>query len=912
MIASKLNGIRTQIGRLRSRAAELYAARPRGRDAYAMLAVAAIVVVGLCWSASSVYAAKDPIEKMVVVIIGYASELIIWLLASVLLIVVGVLVNVAQYNSFVTSPAVGLGWSILRDVVNMFFIVVLLIMAFATILGMDNYSIKGGKLTRLLIMAIVINFSRTLCGIMIDFGQVVMLTFVSGFKDAAGGNFMEAMKITEMMQASDSSKSEGADASTTAIVVSMLLAVVMTAIATFVVIMMTITLIVRIVFLWLLVVLSPLAFFLKAVPGGAASGFYGKWWSKFTSNVIVGPFLAFFLWLSLAVVQQGDVTAGFPARNEEESFSDEVSAAFNSQSVQQFMIGVCLLLGGYTMATEMAGETMGMAKQIRQGATKYAQKAGRMSLRAGRGVAVTADNLSGGRLDKLKEAGLAQAMRLPSFMGGGLAKRALIDSRAKSAEIRSRAEKEIGGLPPEYQKYAASMGTGTVDKSGKLTPAGRVQAVMGKLGRLTPAGRARAAAVAKNELSAALISGNTAKVKEAMDQHSAFVKDDPSYIGDRWKAIRTRPAAAAANYKEWQDLEKKKAAGQLSKAEEERMDIVKTDGRAFESVVGSLSPQKIGEMNKDDLTDDVMAKMNPKALTKALDFAGTDVTGKINAFLNRKSGESLAAGLESEEKQRYLKQREQELLPTINSKMSNAQVAAIDGAELTPAVLSALADNKKGRALTTEQVAKVDAEALGKNVELSKQIADGLKLSGINELAKNPDSIGQASVLKAALQSRTLENFSLNPSGNFSGSYADEGRAQFRERAKESPAQAAELAASISPSVLTAGGGVNEVAIELVTNIDATTVNQMAEAKNPAMMQAAQGIAAIKDPAEIAAKLVEKMRPSLGHDSDEFKAEIKIMMERIARAQEASKQIIQKAAPKGIAGASAAGRVKSA
>ncbi len=356
--------------KVRQRAAALVSLRPAGSRALRTVLVIATVGAGLALALFPVRA-FDLANDVVVPAVGFIVETLVSFLGQILLLVVGVLINVAQYNDFVSAPIVGTGWVIVRDVVNMFFIVVLLVMAFGTILGVQAYSIKGGNLTRLVIMAIVINFSRTLCGLMIDFGQVVMLTFVSGFKDAAGGNFVEAMKINEILQASTT----GENVSTAGVVISLILALVMTAIATFVVIMMTVALTIRIVYLWLLIILSPIAFFLKAVPGGQASKAYADWWSKFTSNVLFGPVMAFFLWLSLVTVQQSNIGAGFKTESTGESISDSVGAAFNSASLQTFIIAVCLLVGGYQISMELGGSTTGMAAKARQGATSVAKRA---------------------------------------------------------------------------------------------------------------------------------------------------------------------------------------------------------------------------------------------------------------------------------------------------------------------------------------------------------------------------------------------------------------------------------------------------------------------------------------------------------------------------------------------------------
>jgi len=48
-----------------------------------------------------------------------------------------------------------------------------------------------------LLFALLVNFSRTIAGIFIDISQLIMLTFVNGFAQAAGGNFVEALGITK-------------------------------------------------------------------------------------------------------------------------------------------------------------------------------------------------------------------------------------------------------------------------------------------------------------------------------------------------------------------------------------------------------------------------------------------------------------------------------------------------------------------------------------------------------------------------------------------------------------------------------------------------------------------------------------------------------------------------------------------
>ena len=78
------------------------------------------------------------------------------------LVVIGVaasLVNyVFQFQNFIKVPVVQIGWTLSRDLANMAFIMVMLVMAFGTVLRLESYGWKK-MLPRLVAVAILINFS---------------------------------------------------------------------------------------------------------------------------------------------------------------------------------------------------------------------------------------------------------------------------------------------------------------------------------------------------------------------------------------------------------------------------------------------------------------------------------------------------------------------------------------------------------------------------------------------------------------------------------------------------------------------------------------------------------------------------------------------------------------------------------
>ena len=231
---------------------------------------------------------------------------IVKLLASVLIVIIQILIAVSSYNDFIKAPAVTEGWTIVRDVANMFFVVVLLIIAISTILGIETYNYKK-LLPKLLLMAILINFSKMICGLLIDVSQIATMTFVNGYREAAAGNFVTAFGLDQLLKFSggDPIRGEGEDkAGSLEIVAALILAFVLVVVAIAVTLGTILIFLIRIVMLWFLVVLSPIAYLASTFPGGAK--YSGQWWTEFTKYLIVSPAMAFFLWLSLTVMSTAD------------------------------------------------------------------------------------------------------------------------------------------------------------------------------------------------------------------------------------------------------------------------------------------------------------------------------------------------------------------------------------------------------------------------------------------------------------------------------------------------------------------------------------------------------------------------------------------------------------------------------
>jgi len=291
-------------------------------------------------------------------VVGDLIEVLIRGISAILILLVNVFMEVASYSNFIEAPAVKHGWVLVRDLCNMFFVIILLIIAFATILGQDKYSAKN-MLPKLVLAAVLINFSKLICGLTIDFANVVMLTFVNAFSAIGAGNILNILGIEKITRL----RGDG-DVTNATLVTSYIFGLLYVIIATVVVASMVAMLVIRVVMIWVLTVLSPLAFFLQAVPGKGAS-YASQWWDEWTKNLLVGPILAFFLWLSFAALQSGTNPIEVSDAGDKElaanlsDLSGTATEAGQVGNLVQFVIAIGMLIGGMTIAQSVGGAAGG-------------------------------------------------------------------------------------------------------------------------------------------------------------------------------------------------------------------------------------------------------------------------------------------------------------------------------------------------------------------------------------------------------------------------------------------------------------------------------------------------------------------------------------------------------------------------
>lgn len=244
-------------------------------------------------------------------------------------------------------------WKITRDTMNMFFILVLLFSAFATIFQIDKY--KYNKiLLMVIIMALLVNFSWPISRAIIDFFNSMMYFFINSVFHTTGGiTAGEMLSVTEMKSVflPESGQASG---------MQLLLAIVIMFIFTITLLVLALMMLIRLVALPIIVMFAPVGFAGMIAP--ITQGYAKKWWDKLFQYASYGPIAVFMVLVALTIAksvngQRSTLVATMKGLN----------AGWTTQLVTEvafFAIPIVLFWIAITSAEKMSGELSG-------GVTKY-------------------------------------------------------------------------------------------------------------------------------------------------------------------------------------------------------------------------------------------------------------------------------------------------------------------------------------------------------------------------------------------------------------------------------------------------------------------------------------------------------------------------------------------------------------
>ena len=305
----------------------------------------------------------------------------------------GFTINNANYAGI---GAVEEGWRFSRDVVNIFFIFILLFIAIATILGIESYGAKA-LLPRLIIIALLVNFSLLATQAIIFIANALTIqlynaqTTISEDKTLAGGGFSQtafrkdfagqiqkglrsqALFFEQSPLRKDLAESERITINTN-IILTIVAGIFMFIFAAFIFMAGSFFLVVRMVILWILMVLAPFGFVFLILP--ATRGYAQSWWRKLTDQALFAPAFMFFLVLSVKMINSDIV--GSLSRRSSGAITQEygILLLFLQYFVILLLLGATLIVAK-SLSIYGAGAAISMAAGAGKAFRGYAGKIGR-------------------------------------------------------------------------------------------------------------------------------------------------------------------------------------------------------------------------------------------------------------------------------------------------------------------------------------------------------------------------------------------------------------------------------------------------------------------------------------------------------------------------------------------------------
>jgi hypothetical protein len=353
---------------------------------------------------------------------------------SKILFLAGLVLNwVLILNSeIVDNPAVQIGWKIARDIANLGFVLLIIIIAFGTILRNESFQAKKA-LPKLIIAALLINFSILIATMALDFAGVFMNFFLhnayvsssnGGISQAILGAMSPPLLLPPSINAGDTLLSFSTG--TVHFIANLMFIVMMTAISAITMIALAVMFLIRYITIGILLILMPGAILVWAF----GSGLWNQWLSAFLKQTFFGPAAAFFIYVALKSAETYRNMGGLESSAVQGDLSGTLISIAGSSGSMIMM--VALFLGGLMAAEKMSimGAKGGM--ESAQGILKFIgrtipSKLGGGAFRAGRYAAGKAGDKIGKEITESKRPWLQKltktyktAQRTAGVVGAGI------------------------------------------------------------------------------------------------------------------------------------------------------------------------------------------------------------------------------------------------------------------------------------------------------------------------------------------------------------------------------------------------------------------------------------------------------------------------------------------------------------
>ena len=318
--------------------------------------------------------------------------------------------------SSITYSFISTGWTIVRDVANLGFVLFIILIALATIVRYRDYEAKK-VLPRLIAAAILVNFSLAIPTVFINFSNIVTNYFLNGFKVATVckvlgigdplltqtcslTNYMGGVMAPQKVDLSPKldtttvkgiiGQLSGANALESfmggfmeglSFTFTLYLGLLVYIMGTFVMICYGILFLIRLVTLHFLLVLAPITWLFWVIP--QTQGMFSNWWKKFIQYVFFAPVALFFLYLVIKIGNEGNIFQITPNDSQVSAYVNFISfpAEMLQNVIRMFVIAFVMmgfLIGGLFASQKLsisgASGMMSLVKNSGKKAKAWAQK----------------------------------------------------------------------------------------------------------------------------------------------------------------------------------------------------------------------------------------------------------------------------------------------------------------------------------------------------------------------------------------------------------------------------------------------------------------------------------------------------------------------------------------------------------
>lgn len=248
----------------------------------------------------------------------------------------------AVFFSEVAREGIDTAWSFVRDFFNLFFILIIVLIGLSTILGVGKFKDRT-MLVRVAFAAMLINFSKAITLFVIDASQVFMNFFAESIENMDyASQIQNLINFQSLITFSDL----GDDF---VFFVAIVAVIIMTLIMAVMLFYLAISLIIRMIAFWVLIILSPLAMFGMAMEGTKIGALKNDWFENLTKWSFYGPILLFFIWLSIILISAIS-GATQQAMSGLSGLSPNSHLETNAGGLSTFIVKLCGLLIPYITA----------------------------------------------------------------------------------------------------------------------------------------------------------------------------------------------------------------------------------------------------------------------------------------------------------------------------------------------------------------------------------------------------------------------------------------------------------------------------------------------------------------------------------------------------------------------------------